>query len=128
MDGRTTRLLAGVLLCGALGCLPAGLRPFRQQQPSVPKSTDPPPGSVTKADVPPQLVAKADDSPVPLKAKASTCVAFAEMRLQEANDDSKTDADRDLLRLQALKLYKRAIEVEPKYLPAYLALARMYEL
>jgi tetratricopeptide (TPR) repeat protein len=62
----------------------------------------------------------------PRTPKAATCVAFGTFREREAADPKKTPAERMALREQARKAYQQALEIDPKHLPAYQSLARLY--
>jgi tetratricopeptide (TPR) repeat protein len=58
--------------------------------------------------------------------KPETCVAYATFRSQEAQAPSCPAQDRQQFRDQARLAYQQAIQIDPKHVPAYLGLARLY--
>ena len=58
--------------------------------------------------------------------KPETCVAYATFRSEEARAPSCPPADRQQFREQARLAYQQAIQIDPKHVPAYLGLARLY--
>jgi tetratricopeptide (TPR) repeat protein len=58
--------------------------------------------------------------------RAKTCVEYGRFREEEANAPGRPPAERELLLDQARKMYQQALQVDPKNLPAFLALARLY--
>jgi tetratricopeptide (TPR) repeat protein len=59
--------------------------------------------------------------------KAPTYVAFGDFRASSAQSKEQTPAQRDQYRDEARLSYLKAIELDPKYLPAYVALARFQQ-
>jgi tetratricopeptide (TPR) repeat protein len=53
-------------------------------------------------------------------------VAFGQFREQAAKEPNVAPPQRDALREQARKAYQQALQIDPAYMPAYLALARLY--
>lgn len=58
--------------------------------------------------------------------KAPTCVAFGDLRSSTALNQGLAPEQRQVAREEARGAYLKAIEVDPKHLPAYLALARLH--
>jgi tetratricopeptide (TPR) repeat protein len=56
-----------------------------------------------------------------------TLVALGEFREQMAREWNLSPQEKDHLYDEAQQAYKRAIETDPKYLPAYIALARFFD-
>lgn len=136
MDCRSTIWLWAGMSCLALGCdlLPThsdSSFPANQAGRSAAGSS-----SAVQAQSGPQSAALAkaglfnepweDKGKTPLK--ATTLVAAAQYRLQLAADSGAPPATQELLRDKARLDYERAIEIDPKHVPAYLGLARLHEL
>ncbi len=71
--------------------------------------------------------AEAPKDPEGIVHKASTYVVFGDYREKAALSKECTDAQRQELREEARLSYLRALEVDPKYLPAYTALAHLQQ-
>jgi tetratricopeptide (TPR) repeat protein len=117
MDGRWKLVVAGGILAGAVGC----------------NSTQKRPGdTVAQTPTPtPAQVAAAKSSPPPTdpprtNLKPSTYVSMGALTEQAANEKDRTQAERDSFRQQARQAYQKAIQVDPKYAPAYVALGESY--
>ena len=54
-------------------------------------------------------------------------MALGALRERWAEDTARSPADRDKLFDMARRSYQQALEIDPKYLPAYAALAGLYE-
>jgi tetratricopeptide (TPR) repeat protein len=100
MDCRRTLLLALGLLSGAAGC----------QLPSTGAPLTPP--TVRKAE---------EDKKVKMP---STFVAYGEMMLKSSA--TQPAAQQQEFREGARKAFQQALELDPKYLPAHLALAQLF--
>lgn len=116
MDGRRKFGFAAGLLAGALGCnttqkqlVPSGA-PITQQAAPVP---------VAKAPPPPPASSKTGLKP-------ETYVTMGAMKEEAADEGDRLQADRDALRHEARVSYQKAIDVDHKYVPAYMALAKSY--
>jgi Tfp pilus assembly protein PilF len=117
MDGRWKRCLAGGLVVAAVGCntTPKQVTPdgqsVQQPVPTVAQlaKTPPPPPSVPRANLKPE-----------------TYATMGALKDQAADEVDRPQAERDAYRQQARQSYLKAIEVDPKYTPAYVALAKSY--
>jgi tetratricopeptide (TPR) repeat protein len=58
--------------------------------------------------------------------KPETCVAYGTFRAQEAQAPNCTTLERQQFREQARVAFQQAMQIDPKYVPAYLGLARLY--
>jgi tetratricopeptide (TPR) repeat protein len=58
--------------------------------------------------------------------KPETCVAYATFRAAEAKAADCPPLDRQQFREQARLAYQQALQIDPKHVPAYLGLARLY--
>jgi tetratricopeptide (TPR) repeat protein len=59
--------------------------------------------------------------------RPATCVAFGEYREEMAEDPALAPAEKARLREEAREAYQQALRIDPNHLPAYRALARLYE-
>lgn len=59
--------------------------------------------------------------------KATTCVAYGDLRATLANESKCSGPERDAMRDEARRSYQAAIKVEPENLQAYQSLARLYQ-
>src|SRR5690349_19623128 len=146
MDGRWSLCLAGGLLSGLLGCsslqnappLPgpaAGSSPMRpaEQQATQPPAPTPAAGPSTslskltrpKPVMPPPPVPEIASAPR-TSLKPATYVSIGSLKEQAADDPQRSEQERDAFRYQARQSYLKAIQVDPKFAPAYVALAKSY--
>src|SRR5690349_13281560 len=147
MDGRWSLYLAGGLLSGLLGCsslqnappMPgpaAGSSPNRpadqvtQPQPPTPPAV--PSTSLSKLTRP-KTVTPPTPTPAPEIASAprtslkpATYVSIGSLKDQAADDPQRSEQERDAFRYQARQAYLKATQVDPKFAPAYVALAKSY--
>jgi tetratricopeptide (TPR) repeat protein len=107
MDGLRTYCLAFGLLCGGLGCVHQ-VEETRTLGPSPEKE-------VAKQDALPKR-----------QPKAATCVAMATFREQLAADPKYGSTERERLHEEARAAYNQALRIDPKYIPAYIGLAKLY--
>ena len=110
MDGRWKRLLAGGVLCGAIGC-------SHTPKPSV-NTGEPPLGRVSSKDD-----KRKDNAPI----KVETLLALANVRVEAAADVNRTSAERENLQNQARLFLQQVLQREPKNLEAMLGMARLYQ-
>lgn len=101
------------LVAGLLGCTPVQ---------TVPDSPEP---------TPPGLLSQLKDRLTPKREfKPATLVSMGDVRMMRASKDKGdprlTETDREFLRDDARKAYQHALEVDPKYVEAYLSLANLY--
>jgi tetratricopeptide (TPR) repeat protein len=111
MVSRMTLLLALSLSWCGLGCV---------QNPALP--TAPPPQPKPK----PEPVVTKESPKAKRTPKASTYVAWGQMREQEAEDKDTNPSQKMDLYDDARQVYQTALKIDPKHLPAYSALARVY--
>jgi Tfp pilus assembly protein PilF len=115
MDGRLKAVLAGGLFA-AVGCS------------STPKQL----GDVAKAPVEMPKAAQVANAPPPpaephrTNLKPETYVAMGALTEQAAQEAERPQVERDAFRQQARQSYQKAIQVDPKYSPAYIALGASY--
>jgi tetratricopeptide (TPR) repeat protein len=108
MDGRTLALMTAGLLGFAAGCTHTS--PLRRNEP------------------PTMATAQLEfDEKGALKHKAPTFCAFGDMLATAAFAPDKTPDQRRLAREEAKLSYFKAIETDPKYVPAYISLARVQQ-
>jgi tetratricopeptide (TPR) repeat protein len=118
MDCRWTHWFVAVLLAGA-GC-DAKTLPLSQAGPNS-SAVPLPPGEVN-----PTKIASGDASSHEVKeVKPATLVALGDLKLRTAG---QTPAEEQGNRDEARRAYQRALEADPKHVPAHLGLARLYEL
>lgn len=119
--------LAGGLVCGLLGCSSLGQRAPDSRFPVAP----PPPRQTQNSTLPSsysQTPRKPKDEPSPvLLAKPSSCVSIADFYAQCAADENRNEGERQKFAHEARKTYRRALQQDPKYLPAFLGLGRLAE-
>jgi Flp pilus assembly protein TadD len=113
MDGRASVVLALALAAGVVGCNPQGPLPL------VSSTAEPPKPVAPSTDLPPS-------DGKPKKAHASTFVAAGDLAEKGSIDPARTPADRANMLEQARKAYQQAIATDPNYLPAHVALAKLY--
>jgi tetratricopeptide (TPR) repeat protein len=102
----------GLLALGSLG----GLGCVRDE-PTLPVNPTLPAGAeaVNEADLPKRAP------------KPKTLVAFATVREQFAAEGARMPAQKEMALSQARDAYQQALKQDPKFLPAHLGLARVYE-
>lgn len=114
MDGQ--KACAVLLLLAALsGCDERRMFPWNR--------TPDPHANRKPVDLPPATVS--DGKPQQLKPE--TLVAMGQFREQQAEEMDLTPQGREYFRDQARKAYQRALGIDPKHVPAHLALARLQE-
>ncbi|MGE3809152.1 MAG: tetratricopeptide repeat protein [Gemmataceae bacterium] len=59
--------------------------------------------------------------------KATTCVAYADLRASLSNEPNCEGVERDMVRDEARRAYQQAVKLDPQCLPAYLGLGRHYQ-
>ena len=115
MDGRWKCLSAGIVAV-AVGCN------------STPKQVTPD-GQTVQMPKPAQL-AKAPPPPPPATPRANlkpdTYVMMGALKEQAADEGERPQAERDAYRQQARQSYQKAIDVDPKFVQGYVALAKSY--
>ena len=114
MDGRWKLVVAGGILAGAVGCNSMSKRPTDQAPP--PALT---PAQSAKVPPPPA-------EPQRTNLKPTTYVQMGMLTDQAADEPDRPQAQRDGLRSQARESYQKAIQIDPKFTPAYLALGKSY--
>jgi tetratricopeptide (TPR) repeat protein len=107
MDARRSVCLAATFFFCCLGCV----------------HTDPNPSSsndqvVTKAAKPIDLPKR---KPLP-----ETCIAMGDLRAKTAENPKCNEVERQRLRDEARRAYQEALEIDPKCMAAFTALARLY--
>jgi lipopolysaccharide biosynthesis regulator YciM len=110
MDCPRALFVAAFCLGMAVGCDTIPLRPSSSK---VPDSVPPHPEDL-EAEKPREL-------------KPATLVAYANLKERSAAEPTQTQADRDRLREAARQAYLRALEIDPKYVPAHVGLANWYD-
>jgi tetratricopeptide (TPR) repeat protein len=63
----------------------------------------------------------------PKELKPATLVAYAALKERSAVDAEQSQNDRERLREAARQAYLRALELDPKYIPAHIGLANWYD-
>ncbi|MFO0809137.1 MAG: tetratricopeptide repeat protein [Gemmataceae bacterium] len=124
MDVRWSRLLAGSFLCAAVGCMGTNVR-----QPSLPTSLPPSPMAQGAQPTQPPRATQVASAPEPkpgTKLKPSTIVTMGALKEQAADDKDRSPAEAEQYRYQARMEYLRAIQMDPKFGSAYMALAHSY--
>jgi len=116
MDGRWPMYLAGGLLGGLLGCTTPQTRAPGDAQTANALT------KVTKP-VPTTQVAAAAPAKKPSPNMYVTMGAVAE---QVAEDGERSQAEREAARQQARQSYQKALDLDAKYAPAYVALGESY--
>jgi tetratricopeptide (TPR) repeat protein len=72
-----------------------------------------------------QAITRVEDLPKRAP-RPKTCLAFGQLREQEAQEPSLPAGQRELLLEEARKAYHQALQIDGSYLPGYLALAHLY--
>jgi len=110
------RVLAAAALC-------AGLTAGCDFMPLWPGSSGP---SVSK---PPEVPPRPEDLDVerPRELKPATLVAYANLKEQSAADPEVSQVDRERMREAARQAYLRALEIDPKFVPAHVGLANWFD-
>lgn len=113
MDGRWIRGCAAGVLVGMVGCTSPQVRSPAELLRDNEK--------YTKALKP----AQAESEPIrkDRKLKPETLVKLGALKDQAAEDPERPQAERDAFRQQARQSYQRAIDQDPKYVRAYMAMA-----
>jgi tetratricopeptide (TPR) repeat protein len=115
MDGRLKAVLAGGLFA-AVGCssTPKQLSDVAKAPVEMPKATQ-----VANAPPPPA-------EPPRTSLKPQTYIAMGALTEQAAQEAERPQTERDAFRQQARQSYQKALQVDPKYAPAYVALGASY--
>lgn len=127
MEGRKVLWLGCAILCGLTGC---SWFDKRDKHPGLAVS---PPKSQreVRVDTPVTNVVTRDksdkDEPKQLNAKPATCVSMGDFKAQIATDASRPAGERELFGQQAKQAYRRALEQDPKYVPAWMGLGTVCE-
>jgi tetratricopeptide (TPR) repeat protein len=113
MDGRRKLVLAGCFLASAVGCNTTPKQPTTVAQTPAFTSAQPtktyPPAEPTRSNL-----------------KPSTYVSMGGLTEQAADEQDRPATEREALRRQARQSYQKALQVDPKYAPAYVALGESY--
>jgi tetratricopeptide (TPR) repeat protein len=127
MEGRKVAWLLCGILSGMIGCSHSDTR-----APGIPAPPPPPKTSSAPAANDPNLV-KLDkepkEEPKVLNAKPASCVKIGDFKTQMAFDTTspRTAAEREAFAQQARQAYQRALQLDPKFVPAWLGLAVLCE-
>jgi tetratricopeptide (TPR) repeat protein len=119
MDGRWSWAVSAGLIGSMAGCA----TPQQRQDADLVKQT-----AATTKMVKAQQSATPNEPP-PAKdhrLKSETMVKLGALKEQAADDPDKSQVERDAFRYQARQSYQKAIDQDPKCVPAYLALAGSY--
>jgi len=119
MDCRKIACLAGGVICLLAGCVHHDPQPFVPQQP-------PPPSKPPAAATPPRESKSKLDSTV-LDAKPINCVRIGDFNAGLATDSERAPGERERFAQLAKAAYQRALQIDPKFAPAYLGLGSLYE-
>src|SRR5262249_46546588 len=112
---------------GLIGCSHSDKTPGIPAPPPPPKAAAPAPAVDPDARV---VEKEPKEEPKALNAKPSTCVSLGDFKAQIALDISnpmRGAAEREVLAQQAKQSYQRALQLDPKYVPAFLGLASLCE-
>lgn len=121
MDGRRSIGIAAGLFAGMIGCK----TPEQRQLAELSRQTE----TTTKLVKSNQALAASQVDLPPAKdrkLKPETLVKIGALKEQAADDKDRPQAERDAFRYQARQSYQKAIEQDPKFTQAYLALAGSY--
>src|SRR5262245_61434781 len=119
MDGRKLVLLGGMALLGLVGC--TRQETVKNNDPYISTGVG---GASKTADSTARKVEPKEPSKV-LDAKPETCVKLGDIQADLALDKSRSDEDRALSAKHAKDAYKRALQLDPKCLSAYIGLGRL---
>jgi tetratricopeptide (TPR) repeat protein len=117
MDGRLSLVLAGGLFA-AVGCNSTSKRPGDLAQAGEPPTAK---SIHVASNVPPPPA-----EPQRTNLKPSTYLSMGALTEQAAEETERPQAERDGFRHQARQSYQKALQVDPKYAPAYIALGASY--
>ncbi|HMC64417.1 MAG TPA: tetratricopeptide repeat protein [Gemmataceae bacterium] len=124
MDCRKAAWLTLGLTLGAVGCTHQQTVPQTPGQRAASNATASNMSSTAAAQ---SANAAAPDNQTPIIPKAQTCVAAGAFQERMAADTARTPAERDKLNDLARRSYQQGIRTDSNYLPAYVALANLYE-
>lgn len=116
MDCRWALVLAAGVGCGCLGCV-HGLPVKSESAPSA--------GPVETVSVQPGEGNSKDGKP--RTPKAVTCYNIGNLRESAAEEEGATPQYKEAMREEARRAYQKALETDPNYMPASVALARLYD-
>lgn len=122
MEGRWTLGVAAGLLGGIVGCSTPQVRSPAE----VAKQPDPAALKQIKALQKQQTAVTQERPNKDHKLKPETLVKLGALKEVTADEESRPQAERDGFRYQARQSYQKAIDQNPKYAPAYVALAGSY--
>jgi tetratricopeptide (TPR) repeat protein len=111
--------LASGILCLLAGCVHHDPQPFVPQQP-------PPPPKPPAAASPPRESKSKLDATV-LDAKPINCVRIGDFNAGLAADPERAPGEREHFAQLAKSAYTRALQIDPKFAPAYMGLGLLYE-
>lgn len=120
-DRRGPRWAAAAVLSCALGCAGLDHSPFGGDD--AVKIRRPDPNAVPKTVTP---IQQAREKPYGDQLSPATLVAMGNCRAEVARKPDFSDFDREHYRSEARKAYQAAIQVDPKHVPAYVALAKLH--
>jgi tetratricopeptide (TPR) repeat protein len=123
MEGRKALILTGGILCGLMGCSHTEQR--QSADPLV--SSAPPAKPPAVAGNTPVNIRKDPEPAKELQAKPATCVTMGDVFAQCAADENRTPQDRNQFSMKAQDSYRRALQMDAKFAPAYVGLAKAQE-
>lgn len=124
MDCRKSLMVGGLLVAGLVGCNKSATNSVDPYAVPVPK------GFKAKAPAESKPVAsrkgenKNEVSKV-LDAKPESCVKIADLKAEIALDANRSPAERQTNAQGAKEIYRRAMQIDPKCMPAYLGMTRL---
>lgn len=121
MDGRLKLCLAGGLVAAVVGCNTTQKQLVPDAPPAAKKPVTTPAqfAKATQATAPPATAPRANLKP-------ETYVTMGDLKEQAAEEGDRPGAEREAFRQQARQSYQQALATDPRYLPAFVALARSY--
>ena len=120
MDCRKRIFWSLALVSGLAGCTTTGTNNAPPTQPGPKVVTGAELSQINPADI-----KKEHDLP-PIQPTAKECVAWADFAAAEANGAGGSSVRTNDARDGARKAYQQALKIDPKYLDAYLGLAKLY--
>ena len=119
MDCRKRMVWSLALVSGLAGCTTTGTN----NTSATNKTTVVPPSQVAQID--PAEIKKESDLPK-TQPTPRMCVAWGNVAADEAEHKDSNSVETNDLRDQARKAYQKALQLDPKYVDAYLSLAKLY--
>ena len=123
MEGRKAIILAGGIICGLIGC--THTEPRQSADPLVsaaPPAKPPAVGSNT-----PINIRKEPEPPKEAQVKPATAVTWGDVLAQCAADENRSPQERNQYSSKAQDSYRRALQLDAKFVPAYIGLAKAQE-